>query len=170
MILEYKFGSRQFWKYILTPFLKLLTVILIATIFGAMWFGVREQQVLMVVGLTWAWFFFIHLLPLLIIGAQHMRLSKDMCFIIDTINNRYQFKSKDRSLSFQLSEIDELVKVVSPPKYDKRIDVLGFGHFFYWKISLADGQTLAISCLVLDVEDFSGRKANKEKRLFPIPN
>lgn len=154
----------------MTPLVKLSTVILIATIFGAIWFGVKKEQVLMVVGLTWGWVFFMHLLPLLIIGAQHRRLSKDMCFVIDTVNNTYQLKSKDRSLSFQLSEIDELVKVVSPPKYDKRLDVLGFGHFFYWKISLVDGQTLSISCLVLDVEDFPGRKANKEKRLFPIPN
>lgn len=73
------------------------------------------------------------------------------------------------SLSFRLDEIDKVIKVVSPPKYDKRIDILGFGYFFYWKIKLANGRTISISCMLLDVDDFLGKVVTLEKQLFPMP-
>ncbi len=46
---------------------------------------------------------------------------------------------------------------------------MGFGYFFYWKIKLTNGKTLSISCMLLDVDDFFGKEATLEKRLFPIP-
>jgi hypothetical protein len=169
MILEYKLSNSQRRKYIFLPLMKLLAVIVIATIVGVRWFDIRTGPLQMVIGLTWSWVFLMHLLPLMILVVRHHQLSSGSSFAIDTSNNTYHYKGKDVSLSFRLNEIDKVIKVVSPPKYDKRMDILGFGYFFYWKIRLADSRTLAISCMLLDADDFSGKEATQEKRLFPIP-
>jgi hypothetical protein len=162
-------GSHQRRKYILLPLLKLSAIILIATVIGIIWLGIRSEQLLMIVGLTWIWIFLMHLMPLLIMGFRHSRLSKEAHFTIDTVNNICYYNEKDLSLSFNLTDVDTVIKVVSPPKYDKRIDILGFGHFFYWKIVLSDSRTLSLSCMLLDVDDFPGKKISSEKRLFPVP-
>jgi hypothetical protein len=169
MILEYKLSYNQRRKYIFLPLLKLLAAIVIVTIVGVLWFDIKTEQLQMIIGFTWSWVFLIHLLPLLIIGVRHNQLSKDSSFTIDTIGNTYHYKEKDISLSFRLNEIDKVIKIVSPPKYEKRMDILGFGYFFYWKIILEDGRTLSISCMLLDADDFLGKEATQEKRLFPIP-
>jgi hypothetical protein len=169
MIVEYTLGSKQRHKYIILPVMKLSGVIVVATIAGIAWLHIEREQVLLVIALTWAWVFFLHLLPLLILGIRHTHLSKDSYFAIDTVNDTYQYNEKGISLSFSLTDIDEVVKVVSPPKYDKRVDILGFGHFYYWQFKLVDGRVLSISCLVFDVEDFSRKGITQEKRLFPVP-
>lgn len=120
----------------------------------------------MTIGVTVAWAFLMHFLPLLIMAARHSRRSEGSSFAIDTVNNSYRYEEKDLSLSFRLDEIDKVIKVVSPPSYD---NILGFGYFFYWKIKLANGGTLSISCMLLDVDDFSGKEVTLEKQLFPIP-
>lgn len=169
MVLEYSLSRSQRRKYLFLPLLKLLAVIALGTLIGVVWLDVRREQLLMVIGLAWAWVFLIHLLPLLIMGIRHSQLSRDSYFAIDTVNKTYQYKEKDLSLSFRLTEIANVIKVVPPPKYDKRIDILGFGYFFYWKIMFVDGRTLSISCMLLDVDDFFGKEVSQEKRLFPVP-
>jgi hypothetical protein len=169
MILEYRFSSRQRKKYIFLPLVKQLTVIVIATIIGVVWFSVVKEQLLVVIGLTWAWIFLMHILPILIMAIRHSQLSRHSYFAIDTVNSTYHYHEKDLSVSFRLTEIDKVIKVVSPPKYDKRIDFLGFGYFFYWKIMLVDSRTLSISCMLLDVDDFPGKEITQEKRVFPVP-
>lgn len=169
MVLEYSLTGSRRRKYILFPVMKLLIVIVIATILGVLWFDIRNEQLLMVVGLAWAWVFLIHLLPLLIMVIRHNQLSSGSCFVLDTRNTTYHYWWKDKSLSFRLAEVDKVIKVVSPPKYDRRIDILGFGYFYYWSIVLMDGRTLSISCMLLDVDVFPEKMMSQEKRLFPIP-
>ena len=106
----------------------------------------------------------------MIIGIRHSRLSNEAYFSIDTTHNKYLYREKKLELSFELSQIDKVFKVVSPPKHDKRIDLLGFGHFFYWKIVLLDGRTLLISCMLLDVENFYGKTQSQTKQMFPVPH
>jgi len=169
MIQEYKLSNIQLKKYIFLPLIKLVAVIVIATVLAVVWFDIRIERLHFVVGFTWAWAFLMHLLPLLIMGCRHCQLSRDSSFAIDTINNFYYYHAKDKSLTFRLGEIDKVIKVVSPPKYDKRMDFMGFSYFFYWKIKLLSGKTLSISCMLLDIDEFLGKDAILEKRLFPIP-
>jgi len=169
MISEYRSGKSQLRKYIFFPLLKLLAVILVTTIISLILFRVSREHVLRVVALTWSWVGLIHLMPLLIMGIRHRKLSKRAYFSINTASNQCQYREKDMEFYFSLNEIDKVVKVVSPPKYDKRMDILGFGYFFYWKIIFLDGRTLFISCMLLDVDNFFEKKESQEKQLFPIP-
>ena len=169
MILEYTLGPRQYRKYLLFPSLKQVAIIAAGSFVGVIWFG-TGGHLLFVLGITWAWFFLLRLLPLLIIGIRHSQLSKGAYFSIDTDNNTCQYKEKGISLSFRLTEIDKVTIVVSPPKYDVRADFPGFGHFFYWKIILVDGRALSISCMLLDLEYFPGKEIGREKRVFPVPS
>ena len=89
--------------------------------------------------------------------------------MLDIRNAKYHYRGKEKPLSFGLAEIDKVIKVVSPPKYDKWIDILGFGYFYYWSIVLIDGRTLSISCILLDVDIFPEQMISQEKRLFPVP-
>ena len=123
----------------------------------------------MVLGFTWAWVFLIHLLPLIIMGIRHSRLSTGSYFAVDTANHTYLYTERDLSLSFRSTEIEKVIKVVSPPTYDNRVDILGFGYFFYWKIMLVGGRTLSISCMLLDIDNFFGMEISREKRVFPVP-
>lgn len=169
MILEYTLSGRQRRKYVFFPFIKLFVTIIIFTIIGVVWFDFNTEEAPMVIGLAWLCIFLIHVLPMLIMAIRHTQFSNDSYFAIDTVNKTYQYKEMDRSLSFRVTEIDKVIKVVSPPKYDKRWDIMGFGYFFYWKIILVDGRILSISCMLLDAEDFSGKEVIQEKRMFPIP-
>lgn len=169
MILEYRSGYIQYKKYIFLPLMKLSAVIIIATIVLLVWFDISRENMLVVVALTWSWIGLIHLMPLLIMGIRHSRSSKGAYLCINTANNQCQYKEKNIDFSFGLDEIDKVIKVVSPPKYDSRMDFLGFGYFFYWKFMFVDGRVLSISCMVLDVDDFLGDRGSKEKQLFPIP-
>ncbi|AYB33652.1 hypothetical protein D4L85_25075 [Chryseolinea soli] len=169
MILEYRLSNRQRWKYIFLPLMKLLAVMVMITIVGALWFDVRTDHLLFVAGFTWLWAFVMHFLPLLIMAVRHSRRSAGSSFAIDTVNNTYHYEEKDRSLSFRSDEIDKVIVVVSPPKYDQRMDISGFGYFFYWKIKLANDRTLSISCMLFDVDSFTGKELTREKQLFPIP-
>lgn len=169
MTIEYTLGRRQFRKYIFLPLMKLVAVIVIFTVLSAVWLRVSREDMVMVISLTWSYVGLIHLVPLLVMGIRHSQLSKGAYFSVDATNNQYRYRERDIDLSFNLGEIDKVVKVVSPPKYDKRIDLLGFGYFFYWKVILLDGRTLSISCMLLDTHDFLGKKESLEKRMFPIP-
>lgn len=169
MILNYRLSNIQRRKYIFLPLIKLSAVIVIGTVVGVLWFDIRKEQLQMVVGVTWAWIFLMHLLPILIMGVRHSQLCRDSSFAIDTVNNTYHYEKNNVSLTFRLNEIDKLIKVVSPPKYDNRLDIMGFGYFFYWKIRLSNGKALSISCMLLDIDDFFGKEAILEKQLFPIP-
>lgn len=168
-MLEYRLSGRQRWKYIFFPVIKLCTIIVVATIVGVAWLRIGQEQLLIVIGLAWCWVFLIHLLPLLIIANRHNHLSSGAYFVIDTVNKTYQYRDNYTSLYFPICEIEKVIKVVSPPKFDERIDILGFGYFYYWKIVLADGRTLSLSCMLLDVDDFSGKEVSLEKQLFPVP-
>jgi hypothetical protein len=169
MISEYTLTARQQRKYMLIPIAKLSAIIIIVTTVCLIWLGVRSEQLLQVIVATWSWVFLIHFLPLLIIGVRHQRLSKGACFAIDTTNQTFSYKDKDTSFSFHSSEIASVTIVVSPPTYDNRIDILGFGYFFYWKISLIDGRILPMSCMLFDEHAFPGKELIREKRIFPIP-
>ena len=169
MTLEYKLRDVQRRKYIFVPLLKLVAIVAVGSIISVTAFGIRKDEIQTVIGWTLVWIFFMHFLPLLIMAIRHNQLSKDASFAFDSSTNTYQYKGKDISLSFALAEIDKVVKVVSPPKYDERMDFLGFGYFYYWKIVLVDGRTLSMSCMLLDVDSFPGRDLSKEKKIFPIP-
>jgi hypothetical protein len=169
MELKYGLGRSQLRKYILFPLLKLLTIFIAGASIGVVWFEVERQNLLVVIGFTWAWFFLMHVLPLSILAIRHTQLSNGAYFSIDTANQRYQYNKNDISISFQLNEIEKVVKVVSPPAYDKRADILGFGYFFYWKVVLTDGRSLLLSGILLDVVDFPGKEFSQEKRMFPVP-
>ena len=169
MVVEYRFSDSQRRKYIFRPVIRILLVIAIATVVGVLWFDIRSQRLWTVIGFTWCWIFFVHFLPLLVMAFCHSWLSRGTSFAIDTVNNTYHYMENNISLSFRLNEIDKVIKVVSPPKFDKRIDILGFGYFFFWKVELTNGRTLSISCMLLDADHFLGKEATLEKRLFPIP-
>jgi hypothetical protein len=169
MVLEYRLNSSLRLKYIFIPLMKLLIVIVIATIVGVIWFEVGRAHLLTLIGFTWAWVFLVHLLPLIIMGIRHVQLSTGSYFSVDTVNHTFLYKEKHISLYFRSTEIDKVIKVVSPPTYDDRVDILGFGYFFYWKIILVDGRTISISCMILDIDNFFGMEISREKQFFPVP-
>jgi hypothetical protein len=182
MTFDYRQGKIQRRKYILIPLLKLLAILIVGLTIGTIAFDIQIEAMPMAFGFTCAWFFFMHFLPLLVLANRHHQVSKDAYFVIDTTNNSYQYRDKDVLLSFQLTEVERVIKVVSPPKYDERIDPSGFGHFYYWKIVFANQQTLSISCMVLDASNFPGKhffpwkelifpgkELVKEKKMFPMP-
>jgi hypothetical protein len=169
MLLEFRANRALRRKYILFPLLKLFLTIVLATICGIIWFDIKSQNLLFVVGFGWAWVFLVHLLPLIIIAYRHHQSSQRAYFAVDTINHAYRFEQNDIVLSFRADEIDKVIKIVSPPRYDKRIDILGFGYFFYWQIVLLNGKTLSLSCMLLDDEVFQGKQIGQQKRIFPVP-
>lgn len=169
MMIKYEIGASKLWKYFYLPLAKLLAVILIFLVISLIWFDTSRDNMFMVVILTLSWIGLIHVMPFLVLAIRHSRISKDTYFLVDTINITYHYKNVNNDIFFDPNQIEEVIKVVSPPKYDNRIDVLGFGHFFYWKIILTDGTILIMSCILLDIEDFFGKKYKMEKRMFSMP-
>lgn len=170
MIIEYKLRTNQYKKYVFKPLLKLISVVLIFTFLSVFIFDVAKEDLFFVIGLTWCWVFLIHLLPLLILVISHVILSKDALFVVDTTSRIYRYEEGSKQLLFNSEEIKQIIKVVSPPKYDGRLDILGFGYFYYWKVILADGTILSLSCMLLDTKEFFGHAIQHEKELFPLPN
>ncbi|MDN5213344.1 hypothetical protein QQ020_14840 [Fulvivirgaceae bacterium BMA12] len=170
MTLKYKLGAVQLRQFLVLPLTKLIGVVVVFTFLATYWFGVRAQDMIVVVAITWVWVGLIHILPLLILAAYHYRRSKNSFFNLDSISGEYTFNNGIIELKFKLEEIERVVKVVSPPKYDKRMDFLGVGYFYYWKIILNDCKILPISCMLVNEDTiFDGRKIEFEKRMFPIP-
>ncbi len=169
MIMEYSLSHPQRKKYLWYPLGKLVAVIVVFTMLGINWFNVNSDDLFLVVGGTWLWAGLMHLLPLIVLAVRHQKISKGASFTIDAMNKEYRYKKENVDLSFNSNQIKEVIMVLSPPKYDDRMDFLGFGHFYYWKLVLADGTILPLSCMLLDSEEFTGHEVKKEKRLFPIP-
>ncbi|MCE7991995.1 MAG: hypothetical protein HEP71_08445 [Roseivirga sp.] len=162
-------SNSQRKKYLWYPLGKLITVISVFTMLGINWFNVNSDDLLLVVGGTWLWVGLIHLLPLIVLSVCHQKISTGASFTINALNKEYRYKKEGIDLSFNSSQIKEVIKIVSPPKYDDRMDLLGFGHFYYWKLILVDGTILSLSCMLLDSEEFAGHEIRKEKQMFPIP-
>ncbi len=165
---KYRYTNKQFKKYLLIPVLKLLAVVSVALVVGVIGFKVQPANVGFVVLLTLGWIFFIHFLPILVLGIIHYQHSKNQMFRKDLVSNTYYYQDHIRTLSFQRNEIDQVIKVVSPPAYDNRLDLIGFGYFYAWKIILLDGTVLSLSCMVLDRDDFFDVPYTRKKRLFPV--
>jgi|GEM_PF-2033351 len=170
MIINYKLSTNQYKKYVFKPLLKLISVIVILAFLSVYIFDVAKESLFFVIGATCCWVFLIHLLPLLILALNHIILSKDALFVVDTTNRTYRYEEGSKQLLFNSEEIKQIIIVVSPPSYDGRLDILGFGYFYYWKVILADGTILSLSCMLLDTEEFFGHAIQQEKELFPLPN
>ncbi|KYG74369.1 hypothetical protein EV198_1172 [Roseivirga ehrenbergii] len=169
MIINYRLSDSQRKKYFILPLAKLLTAIVVFTLIAMYWFNTDAENLPFIVGITWSWVGLIHVLPLLILAAHHLKVSKGVSFVIDTTNWEYRYKKADFDLTFKASHIKRVVKVMSPPKYDGRRDFLGFGYFYYWEVTLVDETLLSLSCMLLDSDEFLGYENERKKQLFPIP-
>lgn len=169
MIVNYRLSNSQRKKYFILPLAKLLTAIVVFTLIAMYWFNTDAKDLPFIVGITWSWVGLIHVLPLLILAIRHLKASKGVSFVIDTANWEYQYKECDFDLTFNTSQIKRVVKVMSPPKYDRRRDFLGFGYFYYWEVTLVDETLLSLSCMLLDSDKFLGFENERKKQMFPIP-
>ncbi|WP_339606214.1 hypothetical protein [uncultured Roseivirga sp.] len=169
MIVNYSLSDFKRKKYFILPLAKLLTTIVVFTLIAIYWFNTDAENLPFIVGITWSWVGLIHVLPLLILAACHLKASKGVSFVIDTTNWEYQYKECDFDLTFNTSQIKRVVKVMSPPKYDGRRDFLGFGYFYYWEVTLVDETLLSLSCMLLDSDEFFGYENERRKQMFPIP-
>lgn len=166
---EFKMGYEQLKEYIYMPLIKFFASILLGLIAAFLFLQLTIDKDFLLVTLTLALVFLKRLLPLLIIAIQHKRISSGVSFSVNKDLGTFQYSREAERLWFDVDQIKKVIKVVSPSKYDKRIDLLGFGHFFYWKIILKDDKTINISCLVLDIENFFGMYLEQEKKFFVFP-
>jgi len=167
--MKYTLRSKQLKKYLFFPLLRMIVIIVVFTIGSLVWFDVPKQQSVLVITVTLLVISVFHLIPLIILAIRHYQLSRHAFLSFNSTDNQCWYKEGDKEISFNLNEIEKVTKVVSPPVYDKRIDILGFGYFFYWKILLRDGTTLSISCMLVDTNSFFGKSERMEKKMFPIP-
>ncbi|TXH29691.1 MAG: hypothetical protein E6Q96_03110 [Cyclobacteriaceae bacterium] len=166
---EYKMGRGQLKEYFYMPLIKLFAAILLGLIAAAVLFPITNDNAFEIATIALTVVFLKRLLPFLVIAIRHMRISNGVSFSIDKSSGKYQYCQGSTALLFEASQIKKVVKVVSPPKFDNRIDLLGFGDYFYWKITLTDDKMIAISCLVLDIENFFGMFLEQEKKIFVFP-
>jgi hypothetical protein len=169
MIIEYRLRNDQVRKYLIWPLIKLIGVIVLFTALSTYWFEVDKQNVFFVIIVTGLWVGLIHLLPLLVLAIKHIKLSKNSCLLVNNVTGDFEFQENEFKSTFKCSNIKNVIKVVSPPKYDDRMDFVGWGYFFYWKVILVDGTIILLSCMLLDSEEFFGRKYEREKQMFPVP-
>ena len=162
-------GKGQLRKYFYMPLIKLFATILLSLIVGVVLFPITKDNVFEVATIALAVVFLKRLLPFLVIAIRHIRISNGVSFSIDKSSGKYRYCQGSTTLLFDSNQIKKVVKVVSPPKFDNRFDLLGFGDFFYWKITLTDNKMIAISCLVLDIENFFGMYLEQEKKIFVFP-
>ena len=167
---QYRLNFARYWEFLLFPILKLIVVMLIFTYLSISWFNIESNSISKVVFVTWCWLFLSHILPILIMSIYHYSKSKGVIFKYDSSKSQYQFNKGDIMHKFTVNDISRIVKTVSPPRYDKRADFLGFGYFFYFEVYLLDGTILPISCFILNDEKvFRKGEIELKKKMFPIP-
>lgn len=87
--------------------------------------------------------------------------------------NRYEqtiiVTQKGNSISFDINEIDKIVKICSYPVGESRTQWMPTDAFYFFKIIMKDRQEIIITSLMIDGElDIFGVNIEIEKRLFPI--
>lgn len=169
-MVEYRINSQSRSKYILYPFLKLMTAFTFGAIIGVILFKVGTSQILVIVLLALLWCSLIHLLPFFIIAIRHLKFNRNAVFYVEKQNEKFRYKDDKLDLPFEIDQIEKVICAVSPPKNDRRLDLLGFGHFFYWRIVLKSGLTLQLSCMLMDDDVFFGKPIEYKKELFPMPS
>lgn len=170
MELRYRTTSHQKARFLLWPVARLVTVFVVGSICSVIWFDIESKTFLSVLGFTWIWFFCMHLLPIAVMGIRHSAWSKNAMLSLDTDTNEWRYDYLNHTICFYTDQIEKVIKVVSPPTYDNRSDLLGFGYFYYWKVLLKNGNLFSISCLVVDVDIFPPPLVSLEKRMFPMPS
>ncbi len=171
MKLEYRLDFSKFWQFLIFPVLKLTSIIIIFTYLSINWFKVESENIVKVVLITWCGVFIIHILPILIMSTYHYLKSKGVIFRYDSTANEYHFSKGGIKHKFTFNDILKVVKTVSPPKYDRRADFGGFGHFFYYGVYLLDGTVLPISCFIInDEKAFKKDVVELKMKMFPIPS
>uniref|UniRef100_UPI0040473F82 hypothetical protein n=1 Tax=Roseivirga sp. TaxID=1964215 RepID=UPI0040473F82 len=169
MIIEYRLRNDQVRKYLIWPLIKLIGVIVLITALSIYWFEVDKQNVFFVIMTTWLWVGLVHILPLLVLAIKHIKMSKNSCLWVNNATGDFEYQENEFKSKFNWSTIENVIKIVSPPKYDDRMDFIGWGYFFCWKVILVDGTIIFLSCMLLDSEEFFGQKYEREKQMFPVP-
>lgn len=167
-MLEFEMGRSQLQKYFYMPLLKVVSAIVLGVMVSLIWFDLPKNNLLEIVFFTLIFVGFIHFFPFLLIALKHIKNSKGKRFVIDSLHGEYH-NSSGKKISFELDQIDKVIKVVSPPKFDGRLDFLGFGNFFYWEVILKNRMSFILSCMIVDRDDFFGRDVELRKKTFVLP-
>jgi hypothetical protein len=109
------------------------------------------------------------LLPVLILYIWYLSLSFGKRITVDRFENKIYVEANGMSESFELSEIEKIIKVCSFPIAENRIRWMPTDSFFYFKILFKDGQNIIITSLMAD-KDFSiyGFEIAVKKKLIAI--
>lgn len=170
MLSEYEIENGRLKKFIFWPLFKLISAFILAIVASLVLLDVGQGKIVFVLGLTCIWIFLVHLLPFFLLTWRHLAISKGVRFDVYNSSTNFRYRNGHDNVEFNLAEVDRIVCVLSPPKNDNRMDLAGFGHFFYWKIFLKNGLVLRLSCLVVDEEVFYQKEIQREKRIFPFPS
>lgn len=168
-MVEYVMDNIHVKRYVIWPLTKLLLAFAFMTILGVFLFSVAADNIFFVVSVTWIWIIATRLLPFFVLAHRHIGISKGVQFYADSDNQKFRYRVDQNEVLFGVDDISQVVCVLSPPKFEKRRDILGIGHFFFWKIVLKSGSVIRLSCLVVDEEIFFHNAIVREKKIFPFP-
>lgn len=166
---SYKITSLSKWKY----YYKILLTTFVLHTFGGIVFIYFNEIKNINLGITvlfWillSWFVFFAL-PVFLLYFNHKKHSKHV--VLKQKDGFFTFSDFEESINFNIKEIEKIELYLTPPAYDKRIDILYFGKYHYTSIYLINGKALNISCLVFDktVKIFPKELINKKKKNFPF--
>lgn len=162
-------GTRQLRRFLYLPLTKLIGGMIVFTSLSIFWFNVKTENLALVIGLTWAWVSLVHIFPLLVLAFNHYNKCKNVILIFDQNLQTFLYRNNKIELEFNFVDIARVEKVVSPPKYHDRVDLLGFGYFFYWMIHLKSGAIIPLSCMLINEDKIFDRNGIElVKRIFPI--
>lgn len=126
-----------------------------------------ESKVAIITAIFFGWFCFFAT-PTILLFYNHLNRSRGKRIAIG--NDSVKYYNGTNWISFTFDEISKLELKLSPPSYDKRVDFLFFGKYFYSSFHLIDGRVLNISCLMLDevVDLFPTGLIKRKKKTFPL--
>lgn len=165
----YKLTNSSKWKY----FYKILLVTFLFHAFGGIvllfYKNVKEidlfLKVLLMILLGW---FVLFALPTFLLYFNHKKRSKDV--ILNQNKGLFTYVDSSKVSEFKLAEIEKIELYLSPPSYDKRLDIMYFGIYNYTVFYIKNGDVIDISCLVFDQteEVFSEKLIGRKKKSFPF--
>jgi hypothetical protein len=111
----------------------------------------------------------VFIFPSFFLYIHYLYYSIGKKIIINRSENRIYVNEKGRSLSFDMIEIDRILKVCSYPLSENRVQWMPTDPFFYIKIVRKDGQEIIITSLMTD-SDFKiyGYEIEIQKRFVSI--
>ncbi|MEN1784035.1 MAG: hypothetical protein AAGF77_02755, partial [Bacteroidota bacterium] len=106
--------------------------------------------------------------PAIMLFLNHIKYNKGKR--LNVRNGNFIYNNLSETIEFTLKDIKKVEVYLTPPSYDKRVDFLYLGSFFYTSIYTLKGDRIELSSLIFNAYDefFPEDLIERKKKLFPF--